>query len=308
MKLGIHESVEAVFPPAELETFLDDADGVEAEQIGDDPIALGACDGVVTFDYREYFLDAVDWVHSIQAGVDRFPQDEFEAEGVVLTNSTGIHGASVGETVVGYMTALARNLHAYRSAQDREEWADPDWDRPFTLADESVCVVGLGTIGQGVAERATWMGMDVWGVRRTPDPVPIVDEVYGHEGLHTALMDAKFVVLAVPLTPSTRRMIGPAELAAMRDDAYLINVARGGVVVQDALVSALEDGEIAGAALDVFQEEPLPKESPLWGMDDVIVTPHAAARTRDYFRDVAEIVIDNVERQGEGLTLRNQVV
>ncbi|WP_248517991.1 D-2-hydroxyacid dehydrogenase [Salinarchaeum laminariae] len=308
MKLGIHESVEAVFPPAELRTALDDADGVEAELIGDDPIALGACDGVVTFAYREYFLDAVEWVHSIQAGVDRFPQAEFEAEGITLTNSTGIHGESVGETVLGYMTAFARNLHAYRSAQERSEWADPEWDRPFTLDGESVCVVGLGTIGQGVAERATWMGMDVRGVRRTPDPVPIVDEVYGHEGLHTALMDARFVVLAVPLTPSTRRMIGPAELAAMDDDAYLINVARGGVVVQDALVSALEDDQLAGAALDVFQEEPLPEESPLWEMDEVIVTPHSAARTRDYFRDIADIVLDNVERQADGLTLRNQIV
>ncbi|AGN01690.1 2-D-hydroxyacid dehydrogenase [Salinarchaeum sp. Harcht-Bsk1] len=307
MKLGIHESVEAVFPPAELQTALTEA-GVEAELVGDDPIELGACDGVVTFAHREYFFDAVEWVHSIQAGVDRFPQNEFEAEGLTLTNSTGIHGASVGETVLGYMTAFARNLHAYRSAQDRGEWIEPDWDRPFTLEDESVCVVGLGTIGQAVAERATWLGMDVWGVRRSPDPVPIVDEVYGQEDLHTALLDATFVVLAVPLTPATRRLIGPAELAAMDDDAYLINVARGSVVVQDALVSALENDDLAGAALDVFQEEPLPADSPLWELDEVIVTPHSAARTRDYFRDIAEIVLDNVERLEEGRTLRNQVV
>jgi D-2-hydroxyacid dehydrogenase (NADP+) len=169
-------------------------------------------------------------------------------------------------------------------------------------------VVGLGTIGQAVAERATWLGMDVWGVRRSPDPVPIVDEVYGQEDLHTALLDATFVVLATPLTPATRRLIGPAELAAMDEDTYLINVARGGVVVQDALVSALENDDLAGAALDVFQEEPLPDDSPLWDMDEVLVTPHSAARTRDYFRDIAEIVLDNVERLDEGRTLRNQVV
>jgi len=308
MKLGIHDSVEAVFPPEELESHLAEQEGVEPVLIGDDPIELGACEGVVTFEYREYFLDAVAWVHSVQAGVDKFPESEFEAEGVALTNSTGIHGTSVGETVVGFMTALARNLHAYRSAQEDKEWLDPAWDRAFTLEGESVCVVGLGTLGQGVAERATWMGMDVWGVRRSPDPVPIVDEVYTHEDLHAALMDAKFVVLAVPLTPSTRRMIGPAELAAMPDDAYLINVARGGVVVQDALVEALENDEIAGAALDVFQEEPLPAESPLWEIDEVIVTPHSAARTRDYYRDIAEIVLENVERLSEGRALRNQVV
>jgi D-2-hydroxyacid dehydrogenase (NADP+) len=307
MKLGIHESVGAVFPPAELERALD-AGGVEAEAIGDDPIALGACEGVVTLEHREYFFDAVDWVHSIQAGVERFSTAEFEAEGLTLTSSSGIHGDSVAESVLGYMTALARNLHAYRSAQERGEWITADWDRPFTLEGESVCVVGLGTIGQAVAERATWLGMDVWGVRRSPDPVPIVDEVYSGEDLHAALLDARFVVLAVPATPSTRRLIGPAELAAMREDAYLINVARGEIVVQDALVSALENGDLAGAALDVFQEEPLPEESPLWDMEEVIVTPHAAARTEEYYADVAEIVLDNVERRAEGRPLRNRVV
>jgi len=309
MQLGIHESVGDVFPPDALRAELEAADvEISAEPVGDDPIALGACEGVVTLDYREYFLDAVDWVHSIQAGVDRFPMGEFEAEGVMLTNSSGIHGASVGETVVGFMTALARNLHAYRSAQDRGEWINPDWDRPFTLDGESVCVVGLGTIGQAVAERATWLGMDVWGVRRTPDPVPIVDEVYGQDELHAALLDARFVVLALPLTTETRRLIGPAELAAMGEDAYLINVARGGVVVQDALVSALEAGSIAGAALDTFQTEPLPAASPLWDMEDVIVTPHAAGRTRDYHRAIADLLRDNAERRAEGRELRNRIV
>jgi len=311
MQLGIHESVEAVFPPAELVDALSEGDAdvdLEVDVVGDDPIELGAYDAVVTFAHRDAFLDAVEWVHSIQAGVDRFPEAEFETAGVALTSSSGIHGESVGETVIGYMTALGRGLHLYRSAQERGEWIEPAWDRPFTLDGETVCVVGLGTIGQAVAERATWLGTEVRGVRRSPDPVPIVDEVYTQEELHKALVDARFVVLAVPLTPDTRRLIGPAELAAMPDDAYLINVSRGDVVVQDALVAALEDGGLAGAALDVFQDEPLPADSPLWEMEEVIVTPHAAARSRDYHEGVADLVRVNVERFAEGRSLRNEVV
>lgn len=307
MKLGVHESVEAVFPPAELVAALSGGDA-DVEVVEDDPIELGAFDGVVTFAHRDAFLDAVDWVHSVQAGVDRFPQEAFEAAGVALTSSTGIHGDGVGETVVGYMTSLARGLHRYRSAQTEREWIELDWDRPFTLAGETACVVGLGTLGQAVAERATWLGMDVVGVRQSPEPAPIVDEVYTTGDLHKALVDARFVILAVPLTPETRRMIGPAELTAMPDDAYLVNVARGAVLVEDALVEALEGDDLAGAALDVFQTEPLPSESPLWDMEEVIVTPHAAGRTETYHEQVADIVLENVERQSEGRELRNQVV
>ena len=306
MKLGVHESVEAVFPPTALVEALADRTGT-VDVVGDDPIELGEYDGVVTLAHRDAFLDAVDWVHSVQAGIDRFPLPEYESAGVALTNSAGIHGDSVGETVVGYMTALARGLHRYQSARERGEWIEPEWDRPFTLDGETVCVVGLGTIGQAVAERATWLGMEVLGVRRSPDPAPIVDEVYTPGDLHKAIFDARFVVLAVPLTAETRRMIGPAELTAMSSDAYLINVARGGVVVEDALVEAVTDGQIAGAALDVFQREPLPEDSPLWDLEDVIVTPHAAGRVDDYHERVAEIVRENVERIDEERPLRNQV-
>jgi len=310
MQLGIHESVEAVFPPAELDTALDELVPDVGTRIVGDREEIAVCDAVVTLDHQPSFLESepLEWVHTIQAGAERFPTTEFEVADVALTTSAGLQGASVGETVLGYMTMLARGLNHYVTAQADNEWTELPWDRPFTLAGEPVCIVGLGTIGQAIAERATWMDMEVRGVRRSPEPAPIVDELYTSDEIHAAMMDARFVVLAVPTTPATRRMVGPAELTAMSEEAYLINVSRGDTVVEPALVEALESGDIAGAALDVFREEPLPENSPLWDMEEVLITPHAAAQTREYHEDVAELVTENVERREDGRPLRNSIV
>lgn len=156
--------------------------------------------------------------------------------------------------------------------------------------------------------RADALGMDVSGVRRTPLPVDHVETVFRADELHDALAHALFVVLAVPLTERTRGLIGADELATMRDDAYLVNVARGGVVDEPALVRALREGELAGAALDVFAEEPLPAASPLWGMENVIVTPHAAAATREYAGRVAALVRENTRRLATDEHLVNRAV
>lgn len=305
--IGIHESVGTVFPPEALRTDLESLD--QTVSVVRDDADLDDVDALVTFAYREAFLDGdLDWVHSVQAGIDRFPLDAFEERGIVLTNSTGIHGESVGETGVGLMLTLARRLHTYSRNQTTRTWDRPEWDEPFTLGGESLCVVGLGTLGRGIAERAAALGMHVTGVRRTPEPVDGVETVYGSDDLHEAIADATFVALAVPLTDATEHLVGAPELDAMRDDAYLVNVARGGVVDQPALVEALERGELAGAALDVFEEEPLPEDSPLWGMDEVVVTPHAAAATRDYYRDIAALVRENVDHLAADEPLTNRVV
>lgn len=303
MRVGIHESVGSVFPPEVLADELADIADVRTVADPED------CDALVTFDFEESFLDAdLQWIHSIQAGVDRFPFDALADADVALTNSTGIHGAGVGETVLGYMLSFARRLHVHRSNQERREWAWPAWNEPFTLDGESACVVGLGTLGQGVARRADAVGMDVTGVKRTPVPVEHVERVYPSRDLREAISSARFVALTVPLTDRTRGLIGEDELDAMREDAYLLNVARGAVVDQSALVDALEQGDIAGAALDTFEVEPLPDGSPLWEMDEVIVTPHAAAATRDYVERIAALVRENVRRQAEGESLANRVV
>ncbi|MFA1612136.1 D-2-hydroxyacid dehydrogenase [Halobellus rubicundus] len=305
--LGIHPSVSELFPPSKLREELGDAPVVVEGMDGD--ADTDGLDGVVTFTYSEAFLDAdLQWIHCVLAGVDAFPLDDLERAGIRLTNSSGVHGDAVGDTVLGYLLQFARRLHVYRDNEPERTWRYPDWHETFTLSGETVCVVGLGTLGQGVTSRAQGVGMDVAGVRRTPTPIPSVDDLYTPDALTEAVADARFVVLTVPLSERTRDLVGADELAAMRDDAYLVNVARGGVVDQDALVDALEAGEIAGAALDVFEEEPLPDDSPLWELENVIVTPHAAGATRDYAGRVAALIRENLTRIRDGDSLANQVV
>ena len=304
-RVVVHDSVGIVFDPPYLVEALSDLP-VSVEAGGADTDLTGG-DAVVAFGHEPSFLDA-SWVHCIRAGYDEFPIDRYAKEGVVLTNSTGIHGTTVGETVAGYMLSFARRLHVYRSQQHEREWKRAPYREPFTLDGEAVCVVGLGTLGTGVARRAEALGMDVVGVRRSGDSHDHARQVYTPDALVDAVSDARFVVLTVPLTEETEGLVGRETLAAMPSSGYLVNVSRGAVVDEDALVAALDDGAIAGAALDVFEEEPLPQESPLWDDDDVIVTPHASAQTRRYHEDIATLVRTNVRRIRGGDDLTNRVV
>jgi D-2-hydroxyacid dehydrogenase (NADP+) len=314
-RIGVHDSTGIDFP---FGAFAAELAGVGPEVVPVDGVEGGAdsgaadpatCDAFVTFTHRPYLLETdPEWVHTTQAGVDGFPLDAYESRGTILTSSTGLHGDSVGDTTMGLMLMLARRLHEFAANQYEREWRFPDWDAAFTLPGERVCVVGLGTVGSAVAERCAALGMEVVGVRRSPEPVEGVERVYHPDELVTAIEGSRFVVLCVPLTPETRGTVGEPELERMRDDAYLVNVARGAVVDEDALVAALREGTIAGAALDVFETEPLPADHPLWGMDEVIVTPHAAVADRGFYRDVAALVRGNVERLVGGEEPRNRVV
>ena len=319
--VGLHRSVDALFPRDVLVESLGPLaeDPASDSPSNDRPLAavrmvdsaddLEGCDALVTFTYDESFLSAdLTWIHSVQAGVDRFPFDALEGRGVRLTNSTGIHGDSVGETVVGYMLEFARGLHRHRDRERKREWRYPAWDETFTIDGESLCVVGLGTLGRGIARRADALGVDVVGVRRTPTPVEHVRTVYVPDELEDAVADARFVAVATPLTDRTRGFVGADVLSAMREDAYLMNVSRGGVVDEDALLDALRNDELAGAALDVFETEPLPAESPFWELPEVIVTPHASGSNREYGPRVGAIVRENVRRLAADEPLANQVV
>ena len=304
-QLGIDESVSILFPPNALNDALDlpiptkIVDGAAAASVD--------CQAVVTFSYHDAF-DDVAWVHSIQSGVDQFPHDRLRDAGVALTNSTGIHGDAIGETVAAYLLAFARRLPGVVTAQSDAEWSPPAWDEAWTVRGERACVVGLGTLGRGIVDRLTGLGVEVTGVRRTPTPEPGVERVYTPSNLRSAVADARFVIAAVPLTDATTGLIDAEILEAMREDAYLVNVARGEVVDQDALITALDDGEIAGAALDVFETEPLPASSPLWEMDEVIVSPHCAGFTHRYHEHVGSIVAENVARIRAGDALVNRVL
>lgn len=303
-RLCVHESVENVVPKDAFVRAFDDAP-IEAELVSDEE-EFDETDAIATYVPRDEFLDA-GWVHCIRAGYDEFDTNRFEATGVPLTNSTGIHGTTVSEVALGFMLSLARMLHIYRDNQNKNNWFTPEYQRPFTVENERVCVVGLGTIGKGVAERSNALGMEVDGVRRSEEPVPGVSRLYKPDQLDSALEEARFVVLTVPHTPSTEGMISTSEFEKMRDDAYLINVARGPLVDEDALANAVETGQIAGAGLDVFETEPLPEESPLWDLEEVMISPHKGSATNRYHLDIADLVIQNIDRYQSGDNLINRV-
>ena len=303
-RLCVHESVDEKVPVESFVAALDDLP-TTVEIVGDDA-TLDETDVVASYRPREGFLDA-GWVHCLRAGYDEFDTRAYEEAGTPLTNSTGIHATTVGELAVGYMVMFARRLHVYRDKQGERTWYEPAYDRPFTVAGESVCVVGLGTIGRGVATRADALGMDVVGVRRSAESVPGVSAVYHPDELHDAIADARFVVLAVPETPETEDMVSTPEFRRMRSDGYLINVARGSVVDEDALITALDDGHIAGAGLDVFRTEPLPDASPLWNFEEVIVSPHQGSITNRYHHDLAALTEEIFHQYQSGEPLRNRV-
>jgi D-2-hydroxyacid dehydrogenase (NADP+) len=303
-RVVVHDSVGLVFDPSVLVEALSDLP-IPVEAPSEPTIREG--DAVVAFGPDSSFLDA-SWVHCIRAGYDEFPIERYADAGVVLTNSTGIHGTAIGETVLGYMLTLARRLHAFRDRQRAHEWEREPYRTLFTLDGERVCVVGLGTLGTGIAQRAEAVGMDVVGVRQSGDPHEHVREVYTPDALEEAVSGARFVVLAVPLTPDTDGLVSTATFEAMDESSYLVNVARGSVVDEDALVAALDDDSIAGAALDVFEREPLSADSPLWDYDEVFVTPHTSAMHRRYHEDVATLVRTNIRRIRTGEDLTNRVV
>ena len=303
-RLWVHESVENVVPKEAFLEAVREAP-LSASLVGDRE-EYGTTDAVATYAPRPEFLDA-GWVHCIRAGYDEFDTDAYERAGVPLTNSTGIHGSTVSELALNFMLSFARLGHRYRDHQSRREWVEPPYERPFTLENERLCVIGLGTIGEAIATRCDALGMEVVGVRRSGEPSPGVTEVFPPEDLGEAIDGARFVALAVPHTPETAGLIGEPELERMAEDAYLINVARGPIVDENALVDALEAGEIAGAGLDVFETEPLPEDSPLWDFEEVIVSPHKGSATNRYHLDLAELFVRNVRRYRDGEELENRV-
>lgn len=246
----------------------------------------------------------ISWIMTVGAGVDSVLPNLGLREECVITNARGIHAAQISEYTMGVMLALALKLPEHMRNQVQSVWQL----RPHMVVEgKTMAVIGLGSIGKEIARKASALGLKVIGVRKHPAPVEHVEHVYGPDELHEALEDADFVVLSMALTPETRELIGKAELEAMKSGAFLINVARGSVVVEHDLVEALQNHVIAGAALDVFEEEPLPPESPLWNMDNVLITPHNAGIRPDYIYAVANLFCDNLERYRAGQPLFNVV-
>jgi phosphoglycerate dehydrogenase-like enzyme len=253
-------------------------------------------------------LEGLRWFHTFSAGVDSPAFAAMRARGTVLTNSTGASAPSIAQYVIGMMLYRAKRFDELRDQQRRREWTQV---RGSDLTGQTVGIIGTGAIGGEVARLAQAFGMRVVGARRSTKPTRYIDEQVsmrpGDRGLGRLLKQSDFVVLACPLTPETEGLIGERELRSMKESATLINVARGKIVDEPALVRALQERWIAGACLDVFTWEPLPEGSPLWDMPNVFVTPHNSGISPLNMERAMAIFVDNLERLAAGKRLRNLV-
>lgn len=290
---------------------------VEVRAPGDLAAQIGETDVLVVSGlWRNELIERASrlrFIQSISAGVDQYAQQALREKGIRLASAQGVNAGAVAEHAMALMLAVSRQLHLARDNQARKHWrgmaSDPAL-REDELRGKTLLIVGLGRIGSRLAALARAFGMRVIATRRNPpDGTEAVDLVAPFQRLGELLPQADVVALTCPLNAQTECMIGEAAFAAMKRSAVLINVARGRVVEEAALVSAVERKVIAGAALDCFEDEPLPQTSPLWGFENVLVTPHTAGETRRYEDGVLDILMDNLERLWRGEhALYNQVV
>ena len=239
-------------------------------------------------------------------GVDRYMVPEFQKSDIILINSRGVHGPTVADHAMALLLALARGFPEAYENRLRKKW-EAKGSSIVNLNGKTAGLLGLGAIGMEVAVRCKAFGMRVIGTRRNPVETQYVDEVFPPSGLNQVLSQSDFVVCSLPLTSETHHLLTSREFSAMKPSAFFINVGRGPVVREQDLVMALSKGIIRGAGLDVFETEPLPAESPLWEMVNVIITPHSAGFEEDHSRKTFEIFLENLSRFQEGRPLVNQV-
>ena len=248
------------------------------------------------------------WIQTTDAGVDSFLDSDIIESSVIVTNTSGgVHAVSIAECVLEMMLMFVKKMPLCFQLKQERQW------KTFSLTvlhSKTVGIVGLGSIGRQVARLSKAFGMRVLATRRSSRSATRtgnVDMLFSQDQLPQLLSDSDFVVLALPLTPKTNNLIGEEELRAMKPTAYLINIARGNIVDEATLTRALEENWIAGAGLDVFVTEPLPVESRLWELPNVIFSPHVAAEIVDYDLQATRLFADNLRRYLSGKRLRNVV-
>jgi phosphoglycerate dehydrogenase-like enzyme len=246
------------------------------------------------------------WIHAPAAAVHQLLIPEVVNSDVVVTNAREVHGPVVAEHVIALVFALAKKIPQAVRLQQRRVWGQEsmwnDGPKPREVAGATLGLIGLGSIGGEVAGRASALGMRVIGVREHAEreKPPWIDEVFSSDRLDQMLPQSDYVVLAAPLTPATRGLMNARRLRAMKPDSYLINVGRGPLIDAAALVETLRERRIAGAALDVFEQEPLPEASPLWNLDLLLITPHTAALTEKLWQRHYHLFSQNLRRHLEG--------
>lgn len=249
------------------------------------------------------------WIHSPAAAVHPLLFPELVNSDVILTNARDVHGAVVAEHVIALIFALAKQIPRAVRFQQQHVWGqEAVWQgslRPREIAGTTLGLVGLGSIGRNVAKRAAGLGMLVIAVRERAEQKPpdFVEECFPTARLNEMLAQADYVVLAIPITPATKGIIGRDQLAKMKPDACLINVGRGPSIDEPALIEALRNRTIGGAALDVFDTEPLPAESPLWNLENLLITPHTAGMTDKLWERHYDLFSENLRRYQRGETL-----
>ncbi len=245
----------------------------------------------------------------IFSGIDHLPLERLQEQGVTVTNASGIHAPGIAEQVLGKILVFARNIHEGWKRKQNHEWRHY---QARELCGSTVTIVGLGSVGQEIATRLRGFDVHTIGARYTPEKGGPTDEVIGLESdaLHDALARTEYLVFACPLTDETRELIGREELITLPPEAVVINVARGGVIDTDALIWALRDESIRGAAMDVTEPEPLPPDHPLWHLENVLITPHMAGHTPKHWDRLVDILEHNVHALEGGYyeSMRNVVL
>ena len=315
--VSVHDPPVWTIPTAEvarIASALPDVEVIDARGPEERLRALAGADVLVATRINDAELAAarqVRWIHSTAVGVGALMRPALVASDIVVTNARGAHSEAIAEHAIALLLALRRRLHVAAAGQASHTWRQEAIaaERTALPSASHVVVIGLGSIGERIAAMAAGLGMRVTGVRRRPDlPAPPgVSAVVGPDRLLDLLPHADAIVLALPRTEETRALIGFAEFACMRSSAVLVNIARGRLIEEAALVDALTHGRIAGAGLDAFEREPLPAESPLWDLPNVILTPHSAAFGRDYWTPVVDLFLDNMARFRRGEPLLNVV-
>ncbi|HEY8596673.1 MAG TPA: D-2-hydroxyacid dehydrogenase [Devosiaceae bacterium] len=275
--------------------------------------ALAKADVVIasaSFDTTWLEGTRVRWLHCDHSGLDR-QADAALLERVLVTGSAGRSAAALAEHAIFFMLALAYDFRAIEAARARHDWGYPGQERLRALHGRTLAIAGLGHTGRQLALRAKAFDMKVNAfTRRRVDDAGAVDQLFclddGHT-IHSVLGDCDFLVLALPLTDATFQMMGRKEFARMRPGSMLINMARGAIIDEPALVAALEEGHLGGAGLDTFAAEPLPADSPFWDMPNVYITPHFTPQLPDRMQRSLDIICDNIDRYRRELPLRNRL-
>jgi phosphoglycerate dehydrogenase-like enzyme len=242
------------------------------------------------------------WIQSISAGVENFVHSKTIPSHVILTKIKGVHGPIMSEYVLGYILAVTLNMKDAFENQKKRKWP---YYVPDTIRTKTVGMIGLGSVGACIAYKLYLAGAEIIGLEEQEKSLPYVRKEYLPSEIEEFLDQSDFVVMTLPLTPRTRGLFGKKEFSMMKKTAYFVNVSRGPLVQEQALIEALKEGQIAGAVLDVFEEEPLPKDHELWSLDNVIITPHISGPSIP--EDIVKVFIENLRRFEENKKLEGIV-